>query len=327
MRHKTVKTLWILSGLIFAAVLLVHTGRAVLQYRRMPRFLKHTKNPAKDISQITIERFFFEKIVLDKKGDVWRMTMPEDYAVQETVLKDMTDSLASAVVEEKISERKDRFLDFELDEARGIKLTVKNVKEQMLFQGKIGKQILGSWDRSYFAFDGSSAVYVVKGLSRFSFEKRPQDIKSRLIFEAPQDKISSIAVAAKNKTLVLIKEGAVWKIRGKPVKQDKASAMAGIFTRLEANDFPEPFETAGGLKKLGLEGRPKTAQVQIKLNDGKTYEILIGEKKDTMYFAKLPENPAVWKLADWKVSPLLAKEAELIDTQKQADNKGPLRNY
>ncbi|MBI2069327.1 MAG: DUF4340 domain-containing protein [Elusimicrobia bacterium] len=320
MRFSTVKALWISSGVILAAVIAFQAGRGLFESKRFPPFLSKTKDPENNIVQISIERLFFDKITLEKNAQAWRMTSPVDYPVQDNAVKDMVQALASAVVEEKISERKDKFLDFELDQARSIRLTVRNSRGKTALDGRIGKQLSGSWDRSYFAFEGSSTAYVVKGLPRYYFEKRPNDLRSRLMFEASKERVAAVILSAGKKSVAIKRDGNVWKVGGKPAKEDKVGEIIGMFGFLEANDFAEPWETKDGLKKLGLEGRPATIAAKIETLDGKKYELLIGHKKDTMYFAKLADQPVIWKLADWKVSPLLIKEDDLRAAKTSSSN-------
>ncbi len=304
-------------------LLAVQVGRGVLDYKRMPAFARHTKNLAKDATTLNVERLA-EKIVLEKKDGVWTLASSQNYPAQESTVNDILAALGSAELEERVSSRSDRFADFELDDVRSIKFSAKNEAGRVLAAGRMGKQVLGSWDRSYFAPQDASAVYIVKGLPRYQLDKSAIDFKTRVILEAPKDKISSVVIHSGRTTLAIKKDGAAWKVNGKNAKEDKVADILKGLGQFEANDFAEPFEVAGGLKKLGLEKKPSEALVKILMTDGKAYELWIGEKKDTLYFAKLSDRPTIWKLGEWKVTPLKAKEADLVATASSVSSKNKL---
>ncbi|MBI4062982.1 MAG: DUF4340 domain-containing protein [Elusimicrobia bacterium] len=313
MRSKTVKILWISAGAIFIFSLIARLGRGVFESKRLPVFIQDARHLERDLAEIRVARFPFGESVLAKQGDSWRLISPSDYPADQTSVKEMMDALKSASLEEKISQNADRLADFELDAARAIALSLKNKKGELILNGRIGKQVLGSWDRSYFSFAGSSAVYIAKGLPRYQFDKRPDELRSRLVFAAPGESLTALTLeVAPRKPIRLVKTGDSWKIAAKTVKEDKANEIFGIFSFLEANEFADAVEMAQGLKKLGLEGKPGALKAKLELAGGKKYELWIGNKKDTVYYAKLADSPTIWKLAEWKVAPLLTKETDLL---------------
>lgn len=314
MRSKTLVKLWIATGALLSFAVVAYFVREIRDFKRMPEFLKGVKE-SKDITALKMERLG-ETIELEKKDGQWYLVSPENYPAQENVVTEIVTALLGSELEERISTRPDRFADYELDDARSIRFWAQTAGGKTAAAGKLGKQVPGSWDRSYFSPENTSDIYIVRGLPRYSLDKRLSDFKSRLILSAPQDKISSIQIESGASRLAVRYESGSWKVNGKAAKEDKIKEIVGMFAALEANDFAEPQETALGLKKLGLEKKAKEALVRIAMTDGKSYELWIGDKKDALYFARLAGQPTIWKLAEWKVTPLKVKEKDLTAAKK-----------
>lgn len=305
MTSKTSRFFWIAGLLLFVFILGVKGMSRFWQAREKPVFIADTNAFEKSLTELSLEKSK-EKIVLKKKENAWRLALPEDYPTEEARVKEIIDALKGASLEDRISQRKDKLESFDLEGDRSISIEAKDDQGKTLLKGFLGKQLLGHWDRLYWRSGQGDGVYVLKGIPRYYFERTVKDFKSKLILEAPKEHVSKLElVFPKAKAYVLARDGATWKISGREAKKEKADDILNTFQRLEANDFAEPAEVALGLKKLGLEPKAKELTVKIFLSDGKAHELLIGAKKDTLYFAKLKDNPTIWKLAEWKVNPLL----------------------
>ncbi|MBI4370314.1 MAG: DUF4340 domain-containing protein [Elusimicrobia bacterium] len=317
MSSRALKYFWIAAILLFILVLAIKMGQGLWGWKAAPVFLRHVKNVEEEIVIIKLMRQQ-EKIVLEKKNGAWRLSSPEDYSVDEPSVQAMIEAAASAVVEERVTRRAEKHGELAVDQDHAIALSLKTAAGKTAVAGAIGKQLLGSWDRSYFKFDGKNDVYIIKGLPRYQFDKSLRELKSKKILEAPQGQIASIAVEHGKKYFLLKRSGENWLVNSRPAKTEAALNIVHVFTLLEANDFAGAEELGQGLKALGLGGKPKEARVKIALVNGQNFELWIGAKKDTLYFAKLAGQTSIWKLADWKVSPLKVTESDLKASKKSS---------
>ena len=160
---------------------------------------------------------------------------------------------------------------------------------------------------------GKESVYTVSGIDRFSFDRDAVELMEREIFSAPKDKIAKVTIA-RGKTRVTLEpndeKGESWKADGKPADTKLALEVIDLFGRYEASAFAGDVDLAPGLKQLGLAPASKEATVLIALKDGKSFELWIGEKVDTLYWVKLKDNPTVWRVPEWKVVPLVRVAAK-----------------
>ncbi|GEM_PF-7123858 len=305
MERKIVRFFWVAAIVIFILVIGGKVLQGFLSNHSRAVFLPNPKLFDQTLSELVVEKSG-EKIVFTKKGDTWALSAPENYPADGSQVQQVIDSLKSASLEDHLSSRKEKFKDFGLEGEEVIAFSAKDGTGRMLLHGFLGKQMVGQWDSVYYRGDGSDDIYVLKGLNRYLFERNSKDFRSKLILEAPKDKISKVElVYSKGSPVLLVRDGVSWKMGSKAAKEEKVNEILGAIQRLEANDFAPTLELAQGAKKLGFEPKAKTMTVKISLSDGKVFELLIGDKKDSFYYAKLKDQPAVWKLVEWKVKPLL----------------------
>ena len=175
MRPRTVRFFYLASLILFISV----AGSRVLTYlgaRKSEVMLLESIKDSSDIAEIILQKPS-ERIVLKRVGSLWKLTEIGEALADPGVVRDMVDALFQARVEEKVSARKERASDFDLDDSHAIKLSAKDLSGVTLIQGRLGKQVTGSFDRSYFAFEGSNEIYIVK-LARYKLDQTSSALKA-----------------------------------------------------------------------------------------------------------------------------------------------------
>lgn len=307
MTPKTVFGLWVASAILLAGMAGSHVFTRIGATRSRAVFLA-ASDPAGDITEISIESLT-ERILLKKRQEGWMMLSPEEYPADAATVEALIKALGSARIEDKIG-GVEKASDFDLDDARALKLTVKNKKGRTLAEGKVGKAVAGNFQRCYYWPEGSRDIYTLL-LPRYQLDLKAAVLKDRVILSVSKDKIASLEIRRGREILSVIPIADSWKINGRQGREEKVAEIITALNRLDAVDFVSASELSVGLKKFGLEKEPKTLTLTVNLTEGKSYVLLIGERRDSYYFAKLAAKPTVWRVAEWNVAPMLVPLKEL----------------
>jgi hypothetical protein len=273
-----------------------------------------------DIDKISVTNGDKPEVVLEKviaagsaptDGGVaegkWVLTKPVKADANQQAVKDLIANLkdlkANSPVDIKLDDavRKDK----QLDPAHALHLIAwkggtKKVDEIFGKSGPIGNLAI--------ATDKPNDVWAVKGYSSYLYAKEPKDFRDKEIFKFEDANATGVTVTNAHGTFAFAKSDASGKwtgtVNNKPIERfdgEKVKDLLRSYKSLSADDFGDGKTVADA----GLE-KP-VAQVAIRLNDGKTEELLVGSvSTGTSHWAKRAADDSIYQITsyatDWVTS-------------------------
>lgn len=284
-----------------------------------------------EIDKLTLRAKDKPEIVLEKKDGNWNMLAPTPNAkVQKSAVDDLLNGLKGLTFKERIASGAQNFAAYDLDEGKGIHVVATSNKTP-------GAAVVDLWlgstktrgQMARLGNDAGGTVWSVTGVSSFTFDKAPKDVREKKIWDLSRDNITNIELKdgkgtfafTKNETAAATDAGAAatdatatdagaakpaWNgtVDGKPLAgldATKVDDMLSAFTLggvLNADDFGDGKSDA----ETGLASADATV-VTFKAKDGVAQKITLGKSEGTKRYARregdstiylLSESPSAW---------------------------------
>lgn len=269
--------------------------------------------------------------VFEKDGDDWRILQPVRAKAEKWRVDDIADPL---------KDLKGRPVEGGDAEPSGLAtprwtLTAvddKNVTHKLL----VGNPRPLEKDQTYVRPAGSDKTFLAKVDFAYKLDKTLGDFRDDTVLELDKDKIARLAVSGKT-SFELVKRDEKWRVV-KPVAaladEEKVKDLLGKFTSLSASEFVS--DAPADLRPYGLDQprlivriemapeEPKTpttakaetqptTQPTTKPKVGKKHGLAIGKQIGDKLYAKLLDEPCVFKIDNSLVKDLQPKVVELRD--------------
>lgn len=218
-----------------------------------------------------------DRLVIERRGDDWYLTHP----IQGLVDPDTAKNMVKAIVELKPGVRENiqpTAKEFGLDQPNmAVVATLRNGKQVKITLGAdtpVGSKIFAT-------ISDKKGLFLVPVSFRTDLDKKPNAIRDKKLARFERDKVKRVTFINDKGTVEAVKEKDAkgktkWKIvKPGTYKGDEISITSsfGKVADVEAKDFaPNPND----LKAYGLD-KPR-AQCRIEMEDGKVYEILVGNQ-------------------------------------------------
>lgn len=244
--------------------------------------------PKLDAEQITsLELTGAHKATLRKEGAGWLVLDPgkpdTKYTADESLVTNVIDALGEVKTPDFISERTEKHADYEVDDAKGLKLKV--------IQGSAPavELVIGRGSKNggvYVRKAGSNEVFTHQGRLGWVVRKDVKGWRKRQILALKAEEISQLVLRSKDGTSVTLKAGSnpgEWSLAegtqtpagfrfSSQVAQQVAQQLAGLY----AQDFLEGDAAADSA--TGLADAHDTVEAQLK--DGKKVVVHLGRQPD-----------------------------------------------
>lgn len=280
------KTLLILSGLVVVLLVLFLLTRE----NTIPKAEVHmiAEIDSALVTEITIEKED-QTLTLTRKEDGWYITRPIDYMATKSFVKTLLGKLTGMRIESKITDKKERWADFEVDDAKGKKVTVKQGDKTDTFI--IGK-VASGYRQSYARLLDEDTVYLINGSYASSLnrkvdnwrEKKVADIKDTAIIGVVTDK------------LTLKKEDDGWRITPKKgesflADEDKVKRHLGSISRLRTAEFPDSSDYAS----INFDKPLHFMKVELSSGDTREIKFYTDPSQEDRYFFTYHKKPYVFR--------------------------------
>jgi hypothetical protein len=269
-----------------------------------------------EIDRVTLKAKDKQEIVLEKKGDTWTMIQPVEGAkVSKSAVDDILNGLKGLTFKEPIAKGAANFASYELEDGKGIHVVA----------SKGGAAVVDLWlgasksrgQMARLGNDDAGQIWAVSGVSSWTFDKAPKDVREKKIWELSRDNVTTIEVKSAKGSFEFTKDEAAadagspaWKGQsgGKPIAgldAAKVDDLLSAFTLggvLNADDFADGKSPA----ETGIEA-PDATTVTFKAKDGAMHRIVLGKAEGGKRYARkdgdatvylLGESPAGWAEAD-----------------------------
>src|SRR5437870_12717954 len=139
------KTLIAISAMAVIAILAFVTLRAPQKGERTgPRQRPMAAMKAADVKELAIaSNGGKDAVTLKLDGKDWKMVKPMEYPADQPLAKTALEQLEKIAFADLVSEKKDRFADYEVSDDKGAHVVAKDAGGKPLFDGWIGKSAAG----------------------------------------------------------------------------------------------------------------------------------------------------------------------------------------
>jgi hypothetical protein len=304
------------------AVILVALGAYIYHYEREPVESETESSSerifdfeAEQIQQIEVRREENEDVKLERTGeDSWRLLAPIAVDADSVASTALANAAASLERERVVAEGEAlQLADFGLDSPRlELGLTVKDASQPttLLFGDDTP-----TGSNLYATIAGGKQVFVMAGSSRYALEKSGWDLRDKRVLHFNRDDVKTVVVKLPEKEFTLARTSVdFWNVAEPVLTRADRYKASGLVSMLESTKMEELVtESAGDVSQYAQYGLASpTYQVEIKLADGGSDTLLIGNQKGTNYYARNPERPLVYLIGESAVNDIKRDETEYI---------------
>lgn len=248
-------------------------------------------------------------VVQLEKGDKgWQLTQPVQAPGDDAMIDPLLTSLSNLKEKKSLEGEKD-LKPFGLDEpALDISVKLDDGKEQ-------GVQLGGEnpFDNTLYAKrQGDSTVRVIEAFYKTSLDKSAFDLREKRVTRLPDGaEVKRVEVTSVASPYTLEKDGAAWKVGGKPADNSTADVVANALKNLRATAVAA--ETSTRLSEFGLDKPAAVAKVTA---GAETRTVKIGQPKGAAKaYAMRDDSPVVYEVAQQIVADVDKQPFDLENKQ------------
>lgn len=298
-------------------------GRA----RDLPK-LELTEEKTKGVDSITITQPAGDagkppEIVLEKKGEEWKLVKPVAALANQTNVKSLLDNLETLKVVEEIAAGADQYEKFAVSDGKAVHARFSKGGEVVadLYFGDGGGR--GQMTR----IGGKDGVFAVKGYSSYLYARDLKDWRDRTIFKFEDEKAKSVEIQNEHGLFSFERSGTTWSAK---VKEPKALAAKAVerFDEAKVKDLLRAYKalTADAFaegKQPGDVGlaTPK-ATITIKMEDGATHVLTVGDAAEgSSKWAKRTGSDEIFSVSSWTADWATAEASKFQKAEEKKDDK------
>ena len=264
MNRKTLTAVAIFGALIVIAVVVLRQPEKGQRVGERPRPIP--KLAAGTFDTLTVTKGA-STTTIKKEGDKYKITAPVVYPADDNVGKQAFESVEKLEFGDLVSEQKSKHAEFEVDDAKGVKVVVKKA-DQVLADLVIGKSVGGN---TLVRVSGKDEVWQALGSFKYNFDRDTSGWRDKTITKFAQADATQIDLKAKDGSHATLKkgDGDKWTVAESSVAVTKLddSVPTGIVSSLSTwvtNDF------ADGAKDADTGLATPASTVTVHLKDGIT---------------------------------------------------------
>jgi len=258
-----------------------------------------------DPDKISIQNGDKPEIVLEKKGDEWRVTKPVDAKANQEAIKSIVSNLKDLKAKEVISSQatEQEKKDYDFTPQKGVHVQAWKGADKKLdahFGKTGGRGQLGM-------VEGKPGIYTVSGYSAYLYTREVKGFRDTEIFKYDDANANQLSIENKNGVFSFTKDGDKWAgtFKGKPIErfdEDKVKDALRTFKSLNADDFGDGKKPSD----VGLETPEAKVSIQLKDGAGK-YVLKIGSvSTGTNHWAMKEGSDIIYSVlayqADWALA-------------------------
>lgn len=248
-----------------------------------------------------------KKVVLQRKeGETFRIAEPIDYPADSYSVKQILDRIAKLDFGAIVTDKPDRFGEFEVDDAKGAKVTVYGKDGKVLADFIVGKISNGA---TMIRGAGKNEVFGALGSLKFIFSKDLKNWRDKSILDFKKEDVTRIDAGP---VAVSTTDQKAWKVEASPIKIDALddgvpNGIVSSLTSLKAADFADEKKPA----EVGLD--PAKQTIVVTLKDGSKKTLLCGNTQGEDTWVKVPERDQVFTLKKYTMERIVVPPIDWRD--------------
>lgn len=183
-------------------------------------------------------------LTLEKKDGLWRLTAPVQDVADPEAMDQLTGSLTSFSIGSVISEKKEKYASFDLDEGKATHFKVYQFeKEKPVLDAYLGKQAI-SYGTSYFRYADQDPVYIAENLPNWVLLKPANEIRLKKVLPAQRGNITQFSAATGSFQVSFNHVGSTWTLasNGNFVEPSTVEPILEKALSLEARAFEDTLD-------------------------------------------------------------------------------------
>lgn len=253
-----------------------------------------------------------ETVEMTKQGDKWMLTKPLTWPVAEKTAENAVAKLREMKKLSLITQKADRFADFQVDDSAATKVTFgQGGKTVTFYLGKAGPTM----QTSYARLAGSSEVWEITGNHSGMFKRKTRDWRDKTITNVTMEDMRKLTLRYPDQAISASLQDTIWKVdAGREVFDgDKSSVekVTRLLSRISAVDFadtlaPEFFDNPD-------------FQITAELNDGETIDLKLKPVDETAskYFVRKAGAMADFVIYKATATNLMKKTADFKGSSEE----------
>ena len=221
-----------------------------------------------DVDKITVQNGEKPEVVLEKKGEEWRLTKPVDAKANQEAIKSIVANLKDLKAKEVILSKADDSAkkEYDMTGAKAVHVTAFKGADKKL-DATFGK----NGGRGQLAMvAGKDGIYSVSGYSSYLYTREVKGFRDTEIFKFDDQNANGLTIENKHGSFSFTKEGDKWSgtNKGKPIErfdEGKVADALRVFKSLNADDFGDGKTPAD----VGLAEPESKVTIQLKDGAGK----------------------------------------------------------
>lgn len=160
----------------------------------------------KGLNKIEILNNNIEKIVIEKKDNLWFMTQPYNWQCEQNDIKQFISKLETSKLYGPLSENKNNHYKFEINEKSPIVIIYSGTKN---FSFTIGKEA-SSFNSIFIKPFDKDFIYELNGIASFDIRKPPIEFLNKSVININENEIEKIKILYQSKEFNLFKKDNLW---------------------------------------------------------------------------------------------------------------------
>ncbi len=266
---------------------------------------------AETIQQIEVRREEDEDITLRRTGeDTWLLLAPIEVDADSVASTSLANAAASLERERVIAEGEFNLADFGLDAPQlELELDLQDASQPttLLFGDETP-----TGSNLYATLAGGNEVFVMAESSQYALEKSGWELRDKRILRFDRDEVEKVVVKLPEKQFTLARTSMdFWNVAEPVLTRADRYKASGLVSMLDSSKMQELVsESAEDVSQYGL--RSPTYEVEIQLADGSSDTLLVGNQKDTNYYARNPDRTLVYLIGESVINDVKRDETEYI---------------
>src|SRR3989339_616158 len=212
---------------------------------------------------------------LAKKNNIWLIERPIQANADTNSIEELLNKLKNVIVGEVITEDKNKYDYYEVNETSGTLLTI-NFKDKKTVSIIFGKE--SSNQSLFLKYPDKNQVYTASGLEKYILDKEPNLWRDRTILKFKNEDLN-VVILQKKDGFEVIKSSDQWILniakKQYDVDSNKLTDFLNQLSNFNADDFYAESSTAS-LKITGLN--EPVLKLKLKFNNGDEKEIFFGKQ-------------------------------------------------
>src|SRR5262245_14377970 len=242
------------------------------------------------IDEIEVKSESGDRTTLRKKGTDWEIVQPLTAASDQSAVSGITSNLSSAEIQRVIDENASDLKEFGLDSPR-VEIAFKANGQQHRLQ--LGQKTPAGSD-VYAKLPDSKRVFLIPSFLDSTFNRSTFDLRDKSVLKVDREKVDSLEVAAKDRTMRFEKKNGEWQIAQPAAGRAEFAAVDGLVSRVSSVQMKSIVPDASDLKKYGLDKPVAT----VRLGSGSSQASLaVGSAAESgSVYARDLSRPAVFTI-------------------------------